>query len=235
MFDSKEMFGLGLAFMNAGEANFREDVIKDRSEYQNAAGVVNIAFACELFLKCLLNMAGTEVRGHEIEDLWQEYKKLCGDEADLSPLIGYRLSYTVKEEQSSYNKAFVECNDNDNRGELTMFVEMFLNILTESMRNLVLSLEKRKTAWDKYIESIDDLPFGKDKYYPGVYRTLILYKLFAPFEADIDDIMKGAKISRPTLKKILDSLEKEDLIEVGSSGKKHTYSIRLEKLDGLIQ
>lgn len=154
---------------------------------------------------------------------------------DLSPLIGYRLSYTVKEEQSSYNKAFVECNDNDNCGELTMFVEMFLNILTESMRNLVLSLEKRKTAWDKYIESIDELPFGKEKYYPGVYRTLILYKLFAPFEADIDDIMKGAKISRPTLKKILDSLEKEDLIEVGSSGKKHTYSIRLEKLDGLIQ
>ena len=81
MFDSKEMFDLGFAFLNAGEINFREGAIEHRSDYQNVAGVVNLAFACELFIKCLLNVATVEVRGHNLEDLWLECKNVCGDEA----------------------------------------------------------------------------------------------------------------------------------------------------------
>ena len=81
MFDSKEMFDLGFAFLNAGEVNFHEGAIKHRSDYQNVAGVVNLAFACELFIKCLLNMAGTEVRVHKIEELWLEYKNTSGNDA----------------------------------------------------------------------------------------------------------------------------------------------------------
>lgn len=37
MFDSKRMFDLGFAFLNAGEANFREGVIEHRSDYQKGA------------------------------------------------------------------------------------------------------------------------------------------------------------------------------------------------------
>ena len=85
MFDSKKMFDLGFAFLNAGEANFQEGAIRHRSDYQNVAGVVNLAFACELFLKCLLNMAGLETRGykheHKIEALWSKYKNTSGNDA----------------------------------------------------------------------------------------------------------------------------------------------------------
>ena len=81
MFDSREMLDLGFAFLNAGEVNFHEGAIKNRSGYQNVAGIVNLALACELFIKCLLNVAGVEARGHKIEDLWREYKNVCGDEA----------------------------------------------------------------------------------------------------------------------------------------------------------
>lgn len=69
MFDSKEMFDLGFAFLNAEDVNFREGKIKNRSKYQNAAGVVNLAFACELFMKCLLNIAGKQSHTHKIEEL----------------------------------------------------------------------------------------------------------------------------------------------------------------------
>lgn len=83
MVDSKEMFNLGFAFLNAGEVNFHEGAFKHRSDYQNVAGVVNLAFACELFIKCLLNMAGVEARGHKIEDLWSEYKNASGNDASM--------------------------------------------------------------------------------------------------------------------------------------------------------
>ena len=81
MFDSREMFDLGFAFLNSGEINFHEGVIKQRSKYQNVAGVVNLALSCELFIKCLLNIAGKESRGHKLESLWSEYKAICGNEA----------------------------------------------------------------------------------------------------------------------------------------------------------
>ena len=153
---------------------------------------------------------------------------------DLSPLIGFRLSYSVKDEQSSYNKAFDECNDKANFGELTMFVEVFLNILTESMSNLILSLEKRKTAWDKYAGNVSALPFGDKKYYPEVYTALIMYELFATEGAGMNDIMNGANISRPTLQKILESIKETGLLKVDDSGKRFSYGIRLEKIDELL-
>lgn len=81
MFDSKEMFDLGFAFLNVGEVSFHEGAIKHRSDFQNVAGVVNLAFACELFLKCLLNMAGMKAYGHKLEELWLKFKDVCGDEA----------------------------------------------------------------------------------------------------------------------------------------------------------
>jgi len=154
---------------------------------------------------------------------------------DLSPLIGYRLSYTVKDEQSSYNKAFVECNDKANRGELTMFVEMFLNILTESMSNLIISLNKRKNAWDKYAGCINALPFGEQKYYPEVYKALILFELFAIDGAGMDDIITTTNISRPTLKKILDKIKEKGLLKIDKSSRKFAYGINLERIDALIK
>lgn len=93
MFDSKEMFDLGFAFLNAGEITFCEGGIEHRSDYQNVAGVVNLAFACELFIKCLLNVATVEVRGHNLEDLWLEYKSVCSDEAaEIESAVMNRLS-----------------------------------------------------------------------------------------------------------------------------------------------
>lgn len=83
MFNSKEMFDLGFAFLNAGEVNFHEGAIKHRSDYQNVAGIVNLAFACELFIKCLLNMDGVEAHGHKIEELWLEYRYTSRNNASL--------------------------------------------------------------------------------------------------------------------------------------------------------
>jgi hypothetical protein len=75
------MFDLGFAFYNTGEVNFLEGAINNRSKYQNIAGIVNLAFACELFIKCLLNMAGSKMKSHNIEDLWREYKGILDNKA----------------------------------------------------------------------------------------------------------------------------------------------------------
>ena len=153
---------------------------------------------------------------------------------EFFPLIAYRLSYTIKDEQSKYNKAFIECNDKDNCGELTMFVEMFLGVLTESMENLIAALQRRRNLWKKYTENISSLPCGTQKYYPEIYRELILYELFAPDGAGIEDIKKATKISNPTIRKLLGSIESTGLIKVDTTGRRYTYGISLDKMDELI-
>ena len=111
MFDSQEMYKLGFAFLNAGEVNFHEGVIKNRSKYQNIAGIVNLAFSCELFIKCLLNMAGKEVKGHKIETLWQEYKELRGEKASgIETSVMNRLNTDFSFEEMLHNDSNVFYN-----------------------------------------------------------------------------------------------------------------------------
>lgn len=153
---------------------------------------------------------------------------------EFVPLIAYRLSYTVKDEQSKYNKAFEECNDEANCGELTMFVEMFLDVLLESMENLIFALQRRSGAWKRYTFNISQLPNGTEKYYPAIYKTLILHELFAPDGVGIADIKMSTQISKPTIRKILSDIESTGLLKIDTSGRKYTYGINLDMVDSLI-
>ncbi len=67
----KDMFDLACAFVNTGEINFVEGKITNRSRYQNAAGFVNLAFACEVFLKLLLINVQYDNKKHQLVELWK--------------------------------------------------------------------------------------------------------------------------------------------------------------------
>ena len=47
----------------------------------------------------------------------------------LQYLVSYRLSYTIKENINAYYKSFKEANDEKNKGDLTIFVMKFFDIL----------------------------------------------------------------------------------------------------------
>ena len=128
----------------------------------------------------------------------------------------------------------VECNDKDNRGELTMFMEMFLDVLTESTENLIESLQSRCNAWKRYTGNVALLPFSSEKHCPDVYKVLILHELFAPDEATIEDIKEATKLSIPTIRKLLNAMGSTGLIKTGTIGRKYAYGIDLDKLEELI-
>lgn len=154
--------------------------------------------------------------------------------SELNPIIGYRLSYTVKATQAAYYKAFVECNDKANFGELTVFIDMFLTILLESMENLVTALNKRKALWDKYDSMTDRLPYSQMKKYPDLYRELILTELFASTGMTIKDLKDKVGVSEPTLRKMLGNIADSGLLHIDASGHSYIYGIDLRRLDDLI-
>ena len=153
---------------------------------------------------------------------------------ELETIIGYNLSSTIKENLSLYNKAFVECNDKANRGELTIFVDMFLDILVESIQSLLSALETRSNSWDHYKTGIDKLPFADKKSMSKLYKALVLNELFAQNKIDILTLKEQTGLSDPTLRKQLKLFDEAGLLITDSAGRRYQYGIDLVKMDQFI-
>ncbi|MBR2523981.1 MAG: Fic family protein [Clostridiales bacterium] len=150
---------------------------------------------------------------------------------EFEPLYSYRLSYTILENQSSYNKAFNECNDAKNYGELTMFVDMFLGILTESMENLIVALSSRRSFYERYKNTISSLPYGNNPKYGSLYETLILNELFSSRGPSITELSEAIKLGDETTRKMINNLIGHSLITIDRSSRKFYYGIDLKMVD----
>jgi len=149
----------------------------------------------------------------------------------LTPLIGFRLSYTIKENISKYYKAFDVCNDPHNKGELTPFVEMFLNIVELSMQQLLETLEEKKQRWDYYCKRISMLPNSeKTGFY--LYDLLIQASLFSNIGISREEIVKQLKLSENTVRSRI-KLIPESLLIVNRQKSRKFYLLNLEEADKL--
>lgn len=150
---------------------------------------------------------------------------------ELHPILGYRLSYTIKENIGKYYKAYKICNQPRNRGDLTPFVTMFLEIIEESIRKLLRALEEREEALRHYGANIENLPRGKEASYGRLYFVLIQAELFSERGISTKELLAGMEISRTTLRGLLREIEKAGLLKVSSYGASKHYGIDLNRVD----
>lgn len=148
----------------------------------------------------------------------------------LNPLIGFRLSYTIKENISKYYKAFDVCNDPHNKGELTPFVEMFLNILEISLQQLLETLEERKYKWEYYRQRIANLPNAEKTDISYLYELLIQAALFSNIGISREELLNELKLSENTLRSRLRMIPDNLLIENRQKGRKY-YLLDLDEAD----
>lgn len=153
---------------------------------------------------------------------------------ELTPLIGFRLSYTIKENISKYYKAFEVCNDPHNKGELTPFVDMFLSIVEISMQQLLETLEEKKQKWDYYSERIKSLPNSEKTDVSKLYELLIQASLFSNIGIGRDELLKNMELSENTVRTKLKLIPAAMLIENRQKGKKY-YLLNLEEADKLFE
>ena len=142
-------------------------------------------------------------------------------------LIGFRLSYTIKEHIKDYYEAFKECNDEKNLGDLTPFIIMFLNIILESFENLYEALEKRKNLLSKYSEFIENSDMNEElKIFTYVLTQASLFS-----NEGITKRQLGIEldISPSTVDKRLSKLRQMEML-LEENGKPARYMIDLNKL-----
>ena len=80
MLDSQRMFEHACAFCDCAKfCEVEPNNIEYRMHSHTVSGIVNSAFACEVFVKTLLVFHGrtiSEIKGHKLKTLWKEFKTL---------------------------------------------------------------------------------------------------------------------------------------------------------------
>ena len=148
----------------------------------------------------------------------------------LNHIIGYRISYTIKENIKEYYKAFKVCNDPLNKGDLTSFVEMFLNIIDISAKQLSNALASRVQSLNNLENSIKLLPHGNEVKYAGLYDLLIQASLFADSGISTTELCEMLDVVPATLRTRINSIPK-GLIKSVKDGNTNYYSLNVSEIE----
>lgn len=150
---------------------------------------------------------------------------------ELHPLLGYRLSYTIKENINKYYRAYKLCNQAKNRGDLTHFVLMFLEIIEESAQQLWEALHGRWEKLAHYHALIERLPHGHESGFEDLYFVLIQAALFSEQGIPMKELEEGLDRSSTTIRGQLQKIEQAGLLRSVRYGHAKYYGIDLDRAD----
>lgn len=153
----------------------------------------------------------------------------------LQPIIGFRISYTIKENLKSYYEAFKICNDPRNKGDITPFLFMFVDIVEESMTQLYNALNNRKNLLIYYSDAIPYFYKGLDKKYDNIYYQLVQATLFSENGITIKELTVTNELSKSTIISRLNEIKKSEILIEKKIGKSNYYNLDLEKVDQIIE
>ena len=153
---------------------------------------------------------------------------------NLETLLAYRISGTIKENIGKYYKAFDICNDKRNRGDLTPFLIMMLDMLKVSALELRSSLKEKLESWDYYEHTMGSYPESKSsKRMELLYSLLIQAALFSDVGISTKDLETQLNVSYVTLKGLLAKVEAAGLLRSRLVKREKYYWLDLDKADEL--
>ena len=150
----------------------------------------------------------------------------------LQFLVSYKLSYTIKENINSYHKLFKETNDEKNKGDLTLFVIKFFDILIKSLEELCESLDDRNNKLD-YFKSIAAKICDGDYRKFNMLFILIQNTLFGDEGLDINDLNSICNIGVSKIRNTLKEFEQCNILYITKDGRKNLYDVNLNSMSEL--
>ena len=153
---------------------------------------------------------------------------------NLNELIGYRISFTIKENINKYYEAFKICNHYHNRGDLTPFAEMFLGIVDVSMQQLYQALEERSEKLMHYINLIPQLQNAEDESMCKIYNYLVQAALFSNMGIYQKELVYEMEMTYNTVRSRLKRIP-EELLITNKQGNRSFYLLDLKAVDELLK
>ena len=148
----------------------------------------------------------------------------------LESIMGYRLSFTIKENINQYYKSFKIVNEKINKGDITPFIFTYLDFIKESAINLRNGLMEKAQRLEVFRKQLETLPNGNDEKYSRLYYFLLQASLFSEIGISISELLNYLNISRPTLQKRLNEIDKHGLLITEKRDANKFYQLNLEIL-----
>lgn len=150
---------------------------------------------------------------------------------ELDPLIGYRISGTIKENIKNYYNAFKICNDPKNCGDLTPFIISFLEIVDEAMEQLFDALNRRSINLERCMQILNNNSDLSSEKYLNLVFLLVQAGLFSEHGISTQELCINAKCSYTTLKNRLRKINEQGLLLSKKNGKERYYKLDISKLN----
>lgn len=148
----------------------------------------------------------------------------------LESIMGYRLSFTIKEHIHMYYKSFKIVNEEINKGDITPFIFTYLEFIKESAVNLKNGLIEKAQRLEAFSKQLEALPHGEDEKYIRLYFYLLQASLFSEIGISISELLNYLNITRPTLLKRINEIDKYNLLITEKRDSNKFYQLNLETL-----
>ncbi|WP_165047178.1 MULTISPECIES: Fic family protein [unclassified Adlercreutzia] len=148
----------------------------------------------------------------------------------FEPLVGLRLSYSVKQGIRKYYKAYSTCEHKLNKGDVTPFVIAFSDLVVDAMRSMRDSLADRKTRLERCEEALRKAMLDEREETLRMASALCAAALFADYGTTAVDLGKDFGISRQTVYKRMEPLKRQGLVVSEKVGVKTYYRLDVKSL-----
>ena len=153
----------------------------------------------------------------------------------LESIMGYRLSYTIKENINKYYKSFKVVNEEINKGDITPFIFTYLDFIKESAINLRDGLVEKAKRLELFTKQLASLPYGNDEKYSRLYYYLLQASLFSEIGISTSELLQYLNVSRPTLQKRLNNIDESNLLITEKRDLNKFYQLNLDTLVDMIK
>lgn len=150
---------------------------------------------------------------------------------ELESLVGFRLSYIIKQNVGVYYRLFDKVNDPKNMGDITPFVIGFLEIILSAVESLHNELLEKRNELEYYRKLMEKCGEFMDEVSIGCAYVLLQASLFSEKGVLIRELSGTVRKSEPTTRKYLKSMEEEQWLIVNKEGHKKYYQLNLKKLE----
>lgn len=153
----------------------------------------------------------------------------------LESIMGYRLSYTIKENINKYYKSFKVVNEEINKGDITPFIFTYLDFIKEAAINLRDGLTEKAKKLELFAKQLASLPYGNDEKYSRLYYYLLQASLFSEIGISTTELLKYLNVSRPTLLKRLNNIDESNLLVTEKRDLNKFYQLNLDTLAEMVK
>lgn len=150
----------------------------------------------------------------------------------FNPIVGYRLSYSVKERIEKYYKGFSVCEHPLNRGDLTPFVISFSELIVDAMKSMLGSLREKQSNLADAVDAVNRTITTKEED-EGLWRVAFILAqaaLFSENGATTEELCASAGMSEPTMAKKRKRIKELGFLRETHKGRQRFYSLDLGKM-----